>query len=90
MLSLSTYLRFWSVVCFAVTLYLIFVQKEVSVSVCHLQPPNQYGVVQDRDAVPEGGDMSIMGVYKTIWNICKLKRMRPFMLHVKVADGDYS
>ncbi|KII94436.1 hypothetical protein PLICRDRAFT_88660 [Plicaturopsis crispa FD-325 SS-3] len=61
-LSLSTYLRFWSVVCFAVTLYLIFVQKE------------------DRDAVPEGGDMSIMGVYKTIWNICKLKHVQSMII----------
>jgi PAT family acetyl-CoA transporter-like MFS transporter 1 len=28
-LSLSTYLRFWSIVCFAVTIWLTFFQKEV-------------------------------------------------------------
>lgn len=28
-LSLSTYLRFWSIICFAVTIWLMFFQKEV-------------------------------------------------------------
>ena len=31
LLSLSTYLRFWSVICFSVTIWLTFFQKEVGI-----------------------------------------------------------
>ncbi|KAN0129643.1 Acetyl-coenzyme A transporter 1 [Lactarius tabidus] len=56
-LSLSTYLRFWSIVCFAVTIWLTFFQKE-------------------RKEVLKGEDTSVKGVYKTIWNIIKLKHVQ--------------
>ena len=54
-LTLDVYLKFWSLVCYLVTLWLLFFKKE------------------DKEVVTEA-DMSITGVYKTIWDICKLKR----------------
>ncbi|KAF9015444.1 acetyl-coenzyme A transporter 1 [Cyathus striatus] len=56
-LTLSGYLRFWSIVCYAVTLWLLFFKKE------------------DKEPATEA-DMSIKGVYKTIWSICKLKHVQ--------------
>ncbi|TFK36781.1 acetyl-coenzyme A transporter 1-domain-containing protein [Crucibulum laeve] len=56
-LTLSAYLRFWSIVCYAVTLWLLFFKKE------------------DKEPATEA-DMSIKGVYKTIWTICKLKHVQ--------------
>lgn len=56
-LTLSAYLRFWSVVCYCVTIWLIFFKKE------------------DKEVATEV-DMSIKGVYKTIWTICKLKHVQ--------------
>jgi len=61
LLTLSTYLRFWSVVCFAVTLWLIFIEKE------------------NKELVEEAG-MSIKSVYKTIWDICKLKHIQSLII----------
>lgn len=56
-LTLSTYLKFWSIVCYAVTIWLMLFKKE------------------DKEPATEA-DMSITGVYKTIWSICKLKHVQ--------------
>ncbi|KAL0950664.1 hypothetical protein HGRIS_007449 [Hohenbuehelia grisea] len=56
-LTLSGYLKFWSIVCYAVTFWLIFFKRE------------------DKEPLTEA-DMSIKGVYKTIWTICKLKHVQ--------------
>jgi hypothetical protein len=43
LLSLSTYLRFWSVICFSVTIWLMFFQKEVGICLAlvdAINPPN--------------------------------------------------
>ncbi|KAI5832121.1 hypothetical protein K523DRAFT_268445 [Schizophyllum commune Tattone D] len=56
-LTLDVYLKFWSLVCYLVTLWLLFFKKE------------------DKEVVTEA-DMSITGVYKTIWDICKLKHVQ--------------
>ncbi|KAF9056449.1 acetyl-coenzyme A transporter 1-domain-containing protein [Panaeolus papilionaceus] len=56
-LTLEAYLRFWSIVCFAITLWLIIFKKEDK------EPANDV-------------DMSIVGVYKTIWSICQLRHIQ--------------
>ncbi|KAF9454985.1 hypothetical protein P691DRAFT_654525 [Macrolepiota fuliginosa MF-IS2] len=56
-LTLSAYLKFWSIICYAVTVWLLFFKKE------------------DKEPASEA-DMSISGVYKTIWSICKLKHVQ--------------
>ncbi|KAJ3516788.1 hypothetical protein NLJ89_g913 [Agrocybe chaxingu] len=56
-LTLAGYLRFWSIVCFVVTLWLIIFKKEDK------EPAND-------------ADMSIKGVYKTIWTICQLRHVQ--------------
>ncbi|KAK7029010.1 hypothetical protein VNI00_014720 [Paramarasmius palmivorus] len=60
-LTLSAYLKFWSVICYAVTFWLLFFKKE------------------DKEPATEA-DMSIMGVYKTIWSICKLKHIQSLII----------
>lgn len=70
-LTLSAYLRFWSVVCYAVTLWLVFFKKEVRPS--YHRPFTILIRLQDKEPASEA-DMSIKGVYKQIWAICKLKR----------------
>ncbi|ETW87634.1 mfs acetyl-CoA transporter [Heterobasidion irregulare TC 32-1] len=60
-LGLGTYLRFWSVICFSVTIWLTFFQTE-------------------RNEVLEENDVSVTGVYKTIWSIMKLKHVQTFIL----------
>ncbi|CAA7259985.1 unnamed protein product [Cyclocybe aegerita] len=56
-LTLAGYLRFWSIVCFVVTLWLIIFKKEDK------EPAND-------------ADMSIKGVYRTIWTICQLRHVQ--------------
>lgn len=56
-LTLGAYLRFWSVVCYLVTFWLLFFKTE------------------EKEAANQA-DMSISGVYKTIWSICKLKHVQ--------------
>ncbi|KAF7437200.1 hypothetical protein PC9H_004036 [Pleurotus ostreatus] len=68
-LTLSGYLKFWSLMCYAVTLWLILFKRE------------------DKEVVTEA-DMSISGVYKQIWAICKLKHVQSLIvvhLFAKVA-----
>ncbi|KAI0062645.1 hypothetical protein BV25DRAFT_1915799 [Artomyces pyxidatus] len=60
-LLLGTYMQFWSVICFCVTIWLTFFQKE------------------RKEALNEE-DMSIVGVYKTIWSIMKLKHVQSLLL----------
>ncbi|KAF5392407.1 hypothetical protein D9757_002184 [Collybiopsis confluens] len=60
-LNLSAYLRFWSVVCYLVTFWLLFFKKE------------------DKEPTTEA-DLSIKGVYKTIWSICKLKHVQSLII----------
>ncbi|TFY66211.1 hypothetical protein EVG20_g4880 [Dentipellis fragilis] len=60
-LQLSAYLRFWSLVCFGVTVWLLFFQKE-------------------RKEVLDENDMNIVGVYKTIWSIVKLKHVQTMLV----------
>ncbi|KAH9000952.1 acetyl-coenzyme A transporter 1-domain-containing protein [Lactarius hatsudake] len=68
-LSLSTYLRFWSIVCFGVTIWLTFFQKE-------------------RKEIIKGEDTSVTGVYKTIWNIIKLKHVQSSLcMHLLAKIG---
>lgn len=73
-LSLSTYLQFWGVMCYIITLWLLFFKKEVRRAHNCLNSPNLF---QDKEPANEA-DMSISGVYKTIWSICKLKRRSPY------------
>jgi uncharacterized membrane protein (GlpM family) len=40
-LSLSTYLRFWSVICFSVTIWLTFFQKEVGICLAQVHAINE-------------------------------------------------
>lgn len=71
-LTLSAHLRFWSVICFCVTIWLTFFQKEVGIYPAQdraVDPP-----ISQRKEVFKGEDTSITGVYKTIWSIVKLKR----------------
>ncbi|XP_006454580.1 hypothetical protein AGABI2DRAFT_189835 [Agaricus bisporus var. bisporus H97] len=56
-LTLSTYLKFWTLMCYGVTIWLIFFKKE------------------NKESVTDA-DMSISGVYKTIWSICKLRHIQ--------------
>ncbi|KAH9026321.1 acetyl-coenzyme A transporter 1-domain-containing protein [Lactarius deliciosus] len=68
-LSLSTYLRFWSIICFGVTIWLTFFQKE-------------------RKEIIKGEDTSVTGVYKTIWNITKLKHVQSSLcMHLLAKIG---
>ncbi|KAF6766496.1 acetyl-coenzyme A transporter 1-domain-containing protein [Ephemerocybe angulata] len=68
-LTLGAYLRFWSVICYTVTVWLLFFKKE------------------DKEAATEA-DMSIKGVYKTIWTICKLKHVQLLvMVHLFAKVG---
>ena len=73
-LSLGTYLKFWSVVCYCVTFWLALFKKEESclmssLSCCFV---TQFHV-QDKEPVSDT-PMSLKDVYATIWTICKLKR----------------
>jgi len=56
-LTLGTYLKFWSCMCYIVTFWLLFFKKE------------------EKEPASEA-DMSISGVYKTIWSICKLRHVQ--------------
>ncbi|EGO02780.1 hypothetical protein SERLA73DRAFT_47680 [Serpula lacrymans var. lacrymans S7.3] len=60
-LTLSTYLKFWSVICYGVTFWLTFFEKEGKESI-------------------EDSEMTISSVYKTIWNICKLKHIQALII----------
>ncbi|KAJ3923140.1 acetyl-coenzyme A transporter 1-domain-containing protein [Lentinula edodes] len=60
-LTLSGYLRFWSIACYLVTFWLLFFKKE------------------DKEVATEA-DLSIKGVYKTIWAICKLKHVQSLIV----------
>ena len=72
-LSLSTYLRFWSVICFFVTVWLTFFQKEVRA--CFSPTSTQLTKrFYQRKEILRDEDTSITGVYRTIWSILKLKR----------------
>jgi MFS transporter, PAT family, solute carrier family 33 (acetyl-CoA transportor), member 1 len=71
-LSLGTYLRFWSIICFSVTIWLTFFQKEVYIYLVPVRAIDRRSY--QRKEIPREGDTSITGVYKTIWSIVKLKR----------------
>lgn len=75
-LTLSSYLKFWGIVCYAVTFGLLFLKKEVCT--LPLMYPALLNFTQDKEAHNEA-DMSISGVYKQIWAICKLKRTPSLM-----------
>ncbi|KAI0052048.1 hypothetical protein FA95DRAFT_1484294 [Auriscalpium vulgare] len=70
-LGLSTYLRFWCIISFSVTIWLTFFQKE------------------RKEALNEQ-DMSITGVYKTIWSIMKLKHVQSLLLMHLVAKVGFA
>jgi len=65
-LTLGAYLKFWSVICFLVTFWLLIFKKE------------------DKEPI-HAGDMSIKGVYKTIWTICKLPHVQVLVVVHLVA-----
>jgi len=73
LLSLGTYLRFWSVICFSVTIWLTFFQKEVGIFAAPMFTQLTHQISQ-RKEIFKGEDTSITGVYRTIWSILKLKR----------------
>ncbi|KAG8219992.1 acetyl-coenzyme A transporter 1-domain-containing protein [Butyriboletus roseoflavus] len=60
-LTMSAYLQFCSILCFCVTFWLIFFEKE--------------GPESLDDSV-----MTVSAVYKTIWDICKLKHVQALIL----------
>ncbi|KAF9229532.1 hypothetical protein BS17DRAFT_792430 [Gyrodon lividus] len=60
-LTMSTYLQLCSLLCFGVTFWLIFFQKEGKESL-------------------EDSEMTVSTVYKTIWDICKLKHVQALIL----------
>ncbi|KAI0273249.1 acetyl-coenzyme A transporter 1 [Russula aff. rugulosa BPL654] len=74
LLSLSTYLRFWSIICFSVTIWLMFFQKEVGIRLDHLHSIDL--PLSQRKEILSNRDTSIIGVYKTIWSILKLKHVQ--------------
>ena len=72
-LTLTAYLRFWCVVCYAVTLWLILFKKEVRETISNCM--HEWLIhFQDKEPASDA-DMSIKAVYKTIWTICQLKRI---------------
>ncbi|KIM67104.1 hypothetical protein SCLCIDRAFT_1210585 [Scleroderma citrinum Foug A] len=60
-LTLSTYLQLCSLLCFGVTFWLVFFEKEGEESL-------------------DEADITVTSVYKTIWDICKLKHIRSLIL----------
>ncbi|KAL4068251.1 acetyl-coenzyme A transporter 1-domain-containing protein [Scleroderma yunnanense] len=60
-LTLSTYLQSCSVLCFGVTIWLIFFERE-------------------REESLDESEITVISVYKTIWDICKLKHVRSLIL----------
>ncbi|KAG1716324.1 hypothetical protein ID866_808 [Astraeus odoratus] len=60
-LTLSTYLQMCSLLCFGVTIWLIFFEKEGEESL-------------------DDSEMTVTSVYKTIWDICKLKHVRSLII----------
>ncbi|KAG1755060.1 acetyl-coenzyme A transporter 1 [Suillus paluster] len=60
-LTLSTYLRLCSLLCFGVTFWLTFFEKE------------------GKESLDES-EMTVTSVYKTIWNICKLKHVQALII----------
>lgn len=56
-LTLGAYMKFWSIVCYCVTIWLTFFKKE------------------DPEQLTEA-DLSIKGVYRVIWAICKLPHIQ--------------
>jgi len=83
-LTLSAYLRFWSFACFGVTLWLIFFQKEVGSDIlswhAHPQADTPLFPRQRKEALSKD-ETSIMSVYKSIWNVSRLKSSYPFPTH---------
>ncbi|KAG6381373.1 acetyl-coenzyme A transporter 1-domain-containing protein [Boletus reticuloceps] len=70
-LTMSTYLQFCSLLCFGVTFWLVLFQKEV----CMFQTAMRrfFNLLQGAESL-DHSEMTVSSVYKTIWDICKLKR----------------
>lgn len=65
-LTLGAYLKFWSIICFLVTFWLLLFKKE------------------DKEPIHQE-DMTIQGVYRTIWTICKLPHVQTLIVVHLVA-----
>jgi hypothetical protein len=74
-MTLTGYLRFWCLMSYGVTLWLIFFKKEASLIIYVLICLGNHSL-QDKELNKD--EMSIKAVYKTIWSICKLPRISSF------------
>jgi PAT family acetyl-CoA transporter-like MFS transporter 1 len=77
-MTLAGYLRFWCLMSYGVTLWLIFFKKEASLMIYVLICLDDH-FLQDKEVNKD--EMSIKAVYKTIWNICKLPRISSFIFN---------
>ena len=69
-LTLGVYLRFWSIVCYSVTVWLIFFKNEVIF--CYLPWP-RFIISQD-PVSSDDPDLNVTKVYQIMWKIARLKR----------------
>ena len=72
-LSLERYLQFWGIVCYAVTLWLLFFKTEASQSRLGTQIVSSSPTLQEVDP-SEDSELNLKMVYTIMWRICKLKR----------------
>ena len=68
---MDAYLRFWGLVCYAVTAWLLFVKEVCVMNVLLISLLNP--LPQDKEKL-DVNEMGLKRVYLTIWDICKLKR----------------
>ena len=78
-LTLSAYLTFWAIICYLVTVWLLFFKSEVSTSYCPTSYPNDRSYSQDPPS-EEDDDMNLKRVYGILWSVCKLKRTHYFRI----------
>jgi MFS transporter, PAT family, solute carrier family 33 (acetyl-CoA transportor), member 1 len=71
-LTLSAYLQFWSVICYCVTIWLIFFKKEVS----FLSSLLFMILIFSQDPVSsDDPDLNVKKVYQIMWRILRLRRL---------------
>ena len=72
-LTLRVYLRFWSIMCYSVTVWLMFFKREVTPR----DPLKLFDLFFFQDPVPtDDPDLNVKKVYSLMWRIVRLKRQR--------------
>jgi PAT family acetyl-CoA transporter-like MFS transporter 1 len=84
-LSLSGYLQFWAVICIGVSFGLLLFKTEVGIKRSSALSALISGF-QDPEVIDEN-ELNTAAVYKTIWDICKLKRARSSRFRVCILTG---